>query len=97
MISRALGLWSHGPDRLTWRLRVRQHADRARNDRLPGGPPLGSALVDLGCHGAELFQLGFFRGLGGFSALVKIGVLKKWPFPRALVYTGCFIFGVRDI
>ena len=47
------------------------------NDRLPGGPPLGCALVDLGSQSAEFFQLGFFRGLGSVSALVKSGVLKN--------------------
>jgi hypothetical protein len=47
------------------------------NDRLPGGPPLGRALVDLGSQSAEFVQLGFFRGLGGVSALVKVGVLKN--------------------
>jgi hypothetical protein len=47
------------------------------NDRLPGGPPLDSALADLGSQSAEFFQLGFFRGLGSVSALVKSGVLKN--------------------
>ena len=47
------------------------------NDLLPGGLPRGRAFVDPRGQSAELLQLGFFRGLGSVSALIKVGVLKN--------------------